>query len=223
MYDQDILGYLAGYERLTQTSPWTARTAPVGTKAEVDADNDELFASNKLDAGDFGGTDGNSIAIKPDGTGVATPLQILNRFTRLLDINNVPTEGRWCVVDPVFLELLSDEDSKFMNHDYQMTEALANGQIVSGKVRGFTMYMSNNLPFLGTGPGTVAAAGNTDNHGFIIAGQNSAAATASQINRTEQLRDTQSFGDVIRGMHMYGRKILRPESLLRASYNIHSV
>jgi hypothetical protein len=219
-YDSDILGYLGGFEKVSGV--WQARTAPVGTKAEATADSDELFAANKLDRADFGGAGGDSIAIDPAGSGDATPLQILNRFNRILDTNNVPTEGRWLVVDPVFVEKLLDEDSKFMNSDYQRTEALANGQLVSGKVRGFKMYMSNNLPYLGTGPGTVDTNGSNANYGVIIAGHSSAAATASQINKTEKLRDTQSFGDVVRGMHMYGRKVLRPQSLLRAAYNVYS-
>lgn len=219
-YDADVLGYMAGFEKIGGV--WVARTAPVGTKANALADDDELLAANKIDAGDFGGTNGNSIAIDPAGGGVATPLQILNRFCRIFDQNSVPTEGRWVVMDPVFLEKLQDEDSKFMNQDYQKTEALSNGKLMANKVRGFELYMSNNLPALGTGPGTIDTDGSTANLGYIIAGQSSAAATASQINKTEKLRDTQSFGDVVRGMHMYGRKILRPEALLRAAYNVYS-
>lgn len=219
-YDSDILGYALGMEKSGGT--WSARTAPVGTKANSSADSDELLAANKLDAGDFGGTGGNSVAIDPAGSGVATPLQVLNRFVRLMDINNVPSEGRYVVVDPVFIEKLMDEDSKFMNHDYQGSEALSNGKIMSGKIRGFDLYVSNNLPYLGTGPGTVAPAGSTSNLGYILAGQSSAVATASQINKTEKLRDTNSFGDVVRGLHMYGRKILRPEALLRVAYNVYS-
>lgn len=219
-YDRDILGYMSGFEYDAGT--WTARTAPVGTKANTFADSDELLAANKLDRSDWGGAAGDSIAIDPAGSGDATPLQVLNRFVRLLDINNVPREGRFVVVDPVFIEKLMDEDSKFMNHDYQGTEALSNGKIMSGGVRGFDLYVSNNLPTLGTGPATIDTDGSDTNYGIILAGQSSATASASQINKTEKLRDTNSFGDVVRGLHMYGRKILRPESLLRAAYNVYS-
>jgi hypothetical protein len=220
-YDEDILGYISGYELSSGT--WVARTSAVGTKAESTADSDELFADHKLDRSDLGGgSGGDSIAIDPAGSGDATPLQILNRFNRILDQKNVPTDGRWLVVDPVFVEKLLDEDSKFMNHDYQGSEALSNGQLVSGKVRGFTVYMSNNLPYLGTGPGTISTTGSSTNFGVIVAGHSSAVATASQINKTEKLRDTQSFGDIVRGMQMYGRKILRPESVIRAIYNVYS-
>ena len=43
-------------------------------------------------------------------------------------------------------------------------------------------------------------------------------ATADQINKTETYRDPDSFADIVRGMHLYGRKILRPEGLVNAKY-----
>ena len=46
---------------------------------------------------------------------------------------------------------------------------------------------------------------------MIVAGHDSAVATAEQINKTETYRDPDSFADIVRGMHLYGRKILRPE------------
>ena len=82
--------------------------------------------------------------------------------------------------------------------------------------------MSNHLPPLGTGPGTVAAAGSASNFGVIIAGHDSAVATASQIEKVETYRDNDSFADVVRGLHMYGRKLLRPEALVTGAYNLHS-
>ena len=79
--------------------------------------------------------------------------------------------------------------------------------------------MSNNLPSVGTGPGTNAAS-NTSNYGVIVGGHSSAIATAEQINKTETYRDPDSFADIVRGMHLYGRKILRPECITTAIYNI---
>ena len=43
-------------------------------------------------------------------------------------------------------------------------------------------------------------------------------ATAEQINKTETYRDPDSFADIVRGMHLYGRKILRPEALVNARF-----
>jgi len=54
----------------------------------------------------------------------------------------------------------------------------------------------------------------------IVAGHSSAVATAEQINKTETYRDPDSFADIVRGMHLYGRKILRPEALVNASYHL---
>jgi hypothetical protein len=88
-------------------------------------------------------------------------------------------------------------------------------------VRGFRIYMSNNLPIIGTGPGTVATGGSAANFGVIIAGHDSAVATASQIEKVETYRDNDSFSDVVRGLHLYGRKLLRPEAVTRAIYNVY--
>ncbi len=59
---------------------------------------------------------------------------------------------------------------------------------------------------------------NTSNYGVIVAGHSSSVATAEQINKTETYRDPDSFADIVRGMHLYGRKILRPEGLVNAKY-----
>lgn len=227
-YDADLLGYMSGYEQVfgsdgTWNGTWTARTAPVGTKAEATADVDELLPTMKLTRANFvsGGSTSSSFSVGVNGTYDATPLQVLNRINRLMDQQNVDKEGRWVVVDPVFLEVLMDENSKFMNHDYQNTEELSNGKIMSAKIRGFRLYSSNNLPFVGTGPGTNSSGGSTTNFGVIVAGHDSAVATAEQIKKTESFRSPFGFADVVRGMHLYGRKILRPTALVRGVYNIN--
>lgn len=224
VYDRDILGYLSGYEYNESTGLWAARTTPVGSKAEASADGDELLAGHKVDGASFGGSASNSISMGVAGTYDATPLQILNRFNRLLDLQNVPKDGRYVIIDPVFTEKLMDENSKFINNDYAANQnaggQLTNGKLVQTKIRGFEIYESNNLPQIGTGPGT-AGAGNTSNYGVILAGHKASAATAQQLEKTESYRDPFSFGDIVRGMHMYGRKILKPQGLLRAWYNVN--
>ena len=54
---------------------------------------------------------------------------------------------------------------------------------------------------------------------MIVGGHSSAIASASQITKTESYRDPDSFADIVRGMHLYGRKILRPEAIVTAKYN----
>ena len=75
------------------------------------------------------------------------------------------------------------------------------------------------MPYLGTGAGTNGTAAQQTDYGVIVAGQDDAVASAEQINKVESYRDPNSFADIVRGMHLYGRKILRPESLIVANYN----
>ena len=55
---------------------------------------------------------------------------------------------------------------------------------------------------------------------MIVAGHSSSVATAEQIDKTESYRDPDSFGDIVRGLHLYGRKILRPEAIVTAKINL---
>ena len=223
-YDLEVLSYMSGYN-----ADGTVRTAPNGTKADSAAGADELLAANKLDITSFGnittvGTAGDSIPVAPRFGGAqtasattATPLQILARMSRLMDQRNVDTRGRWCVVDPVFVELLKDEDSRLLNADFGGA-GLQNG-LVLNNLHGFRVYVSNNTVQVGTGAGTSGATAQSDNYGVIVAGHDSAVATAEQINKVESFRSQTAFADVVRGAHLYGRKILRPEAIVTANYN----
>ena len=50
--------------------------------------------------------------------GTTFPLTVIARMARLLDQQNVDKQGRWLVVDPVFMEVLKDEDSRLFNQDF---------------------------------------------------------------------------------------------------------
>jgi len=229
-YDQDVLGYLSGYyQSAKHIQSDTARTTFPGTKAISTAGSDELLATMKLKKGDFGNittasAGDHSIPLSPRlpgataaSTSTATPLQVIARMSRLLDQQFVDTQGRWLVVDPVFVELLKDEDSRLLNGLFG-GEGLQNGLIINN-LHGFRVYVSNNLPKLGTGPATTGTANQNSNFGVMVAGHDSAIATAQQITKTETYRDPDSFADIVRGMHLYGRKILRPEGIVTAKYN----
>ena len=64
------------------------------------------------------------------------------------------------------------------------------------------------------------SAGSEENFGVVVSGHDSAIATAQQLAKTESYRDTASFADIVRGMQLYGRKILRPEAIMTANYNL---
>jgi hypothetical protein len=151
-------------------------------------------------------------------TATASPLMIIARMGRLLDQQNVDTNGRWIVLDSTLVEMLKDEDSRLLNGDFGGA-GLQNGLILNN-LHGFKVYVSQNLPKVGTGPGTAGTANQNSNYGVIVAGHDSAVASAEQINKTETYRDPDSFADIVRGMHLYGRKILRPEAIVTAKFNV---
>ncbi len=227
-FDQEVLGYLSGFKQSSLNSVASAANdVKSGTDPISTAGSDGLLSSMLLTHGDFasGGTAANSVAMSAsNSSAVATPLGILNRMSRLLDQQNVDRDGRWVVVDPIFAEELNDENSKLLSSDFASgnPDILRNGRIISGMVRGFRVYMSNNLPAIGTGAGTIATGGSGSHYGVVVAGHDSAVATASQVEKVETYRDNDSFADIVRGMHLYGRKILRPEALVRAKYNLYS-
>jgi len=143
-----------------------------------------------------------------DGTGVDA-LDLLARMAKLLDDQNVPEEGRWVVAPPSFYEELSRSGSKLLSVDFNAGQgSIRNGLVTSGKLRGFSMYKSNNV------------AATTTATGKIMAGHISAICTAQTITSTEVIRDPDSFGDICRGLHVFGVKVLRPEVLVGAFYTV---
>jgi len=143
-----------------------------------------------------------------DGTGVDA-IDLMARMARLLDDQNVPEEGRWFVAPPSFYEELSQSGSKLMSVDFNAGQgSIRNGLVSSGKLRGFDMYKSNNI----------AATSNAT--GKVLAGHMSSTATANTILSTEVIRDPSSFGDIVRGLHVYGAKVLRDDALISAFYLI---
>jgi hypothetical protein len=231
-YDQEVLGYLSGYKQSAlHDNADTVNNIVNGTKAIVTAGNDELLASMKLKKGDFGNITTTSAgdhsipvaARLPGATALPTthvsPVMLINRMSRLLDQQNVDKQGRWVVIDPIMMEILMDEDSRFLNADFGDSGGLRNGLALTNW-NGFRVYVSNNLPKVGGGAGTTGTANQDTDYGVIVAGHESAVATAEQINKTETYRDPDSFADIVRGMHLYGRKILRPEALVTSKYNL---
>ena len=159
-----------------------------------------------LAAGTFDGTGNLDIGF---GTNEHDPIDVMARMARLLDEQNVPEEGRWFVAGPDFYEVLGQASSKLLSVDFNAGQgSIRNGLVSSGKLRGFDMYKSNNI----------AATSNAA--GKCLGGHISSTATAQTIVSTEVLRDPSSFGDIVRGLHVYGAKVLRGEALVSAFYGI---
>ena len=170
--------------------------------------NHILGSDNATDlaAGTFDGTGNLDVGF---GTDEHDPLDIMAYMARLLDEQDIPEEGRWFLAPPSFYEQLGQSSSKLMSVDFNAGQgSIRNGLVSSGKLRGFDMYKSNNVAT----PSNAA--------GKILGGHMSSTATAQTITSTEVLRDPDSFGDICRGLHVYGAKVLRPEAMVSAFYGI---
>lgn len=134
------------------------------------------------------------------GAGETSPYIALLRLGRFLDEKNISREGRWAIVPPWFEEfLVMDGRLVATGADAADTRAV-NGR--AGRAAGFDILVSNNVPVL---------AGPTEYK--IVAGTNLATSYAEQISKVEAYRPQLRFADAVKGLHLYGAKVVRPEAL----------
>lgn len=117
-----------------------------------------------------------------------------------LDDANVPTEDRYAVIPSWFHGRLLRDD-RFLRAD---ATGDAKGAVKSGFVgeaAGFRILMSNNTP------------NPTADHNVVQAGYKGAVSFAQQINKVEAYRPESSFSDAVKGLHLYGGKLVRPEGI----------
>ena len=140
----------------------------------------------------------NQIGTVSVTTGDIAYTQLLALKTKL-DEANVPDEGRWAIVPSWYEGLLLNND-KFVRVDASGTdEGLRNGRI--GRAAGFTVLMSNNAPLV------------TGDDYAVMAGVPGAISYAEQIVEMEALRLQTTFGTGVRGLHVYGAKLMRPDAI----------
>ncbi|MFK4797793.1 N4-gp56 family major capsid protein [Streptomyces sp. MPA0124] len=152
------------------------------------------------------GVDAGNLIAEADATltTVDQAYDLLVDLGTLLDEDNVPDEGRWVVVTPAFYGLLKKDDRFVGTGDAQAAMTRTNG--IVGEAAGFSIRKSNNAP---DGPG--AGAGK-----LVIAGYNGAVTYAEEINKTEATRKEKGFADIVKGLHLYGSKVVRPTGLAAA-------
>lgn len=169
------------------------------------------MASNVASANTVGSS-GSPKTVGFGGGNDYLPLDIVSRLARLLDEANVPWDNRFLVASPAFYEALRREDSKLI--EVQVTgdpqSLVRNPKLATtAMIHGFKMYMSNNAP--------------TDTYPVLLAGHTMATATAASILKSETIRSQNSFGDINRGLLVFGRKVLRTECLAKAVISIGDV
>ena len=130
-----------------------------------------------------------------------------------LDKQSVPDAGRWVIVNPDFYGLLR-KDSRFVAGAESAHSTLLNG--VVGEAAGMTILKSNNAPAAKGG----SASAQTDEGNVIIAGTNAATTFAEQIAKVEATRKEKGFDDIVKGLHLYGAKVVRPEALATVHFKV---
>jgi len=126
----------------------------------------------------------------------------------VLDQQNVPSEGRFVVVAPATHGRLLKLDEFIAAGDAQGADTRANGRV--GEVAGLQVYKSNNLPAV-----TDAAA----TGGLAIAGYPGATTFAEQIVSVEAARMEKRFADMVKGLHVYGGKVVRPTGVAKVEFD----
>lgn len=150
-------------------------------------------------------------------------LKMILRMSAALDEQNVPEEGRWLIMSPHDRHILMQSDIAQAYFTGDQSSIVRTGKI--GMLDRFTVYVSNLLPKGTTSKATVAgltatSAGatltNAKPRRMMVAGTSAAVSFASQITKTEPLRNQTDFGDIVRGLSVYGRKVVKPEALVTA-------
>ena len=135
-----------------------------------------------------------------------------NRLTPLLmggevlDSNNVPRDGkRWAVVNPSYARLLKQSDLKSVLITGDSESPLRNGYV--GEIDGMKIYVSNNLINANAHP-------DAENFCRMYVGHECAVSFASQFIKHEMLPLQTTFGYGIKGLQVYGFKVVKPEALV---------
>lgn len=122
----------------------------------------------------------------------------------ILGEQNVPRTGRWIVIPEWMAGLIKKSDLKDASLAGDETSILRNGRI--GMIDAFTVYASNNLSVVND-PTTGNRAAN------IVAGHKAGLAWASQMTNMEDLPNPNDFGQLVRGLNVYGYKVIEGKYL----------
>lgn len=142
------------------------------------------------------GTNASKIALT-----AANVYENIVKLKTALDKKNVAKDGRKLAITPD-IEALLLLDDRFVKAGVQESEIrLENGFV--GRVAGFDVYVSNNLP------------ANT-----VIATVASATSFAEQLVSTEAIRSETQFADIVRGHDVYGVKTFVADAVAKLLYTV---
>lgn len=142
------------------------------------------------------------VTVKSTEVIISNTLDILAEIALGLDNKNVPQQGRWLVIPPwfhsklVLNKILQTDGSVDANQEY--------GSGFVGRAFGFDIYMSNNLNK------------HSAKQHNAMAGTSRALTFAEQVVEMEAYRPESAFSDAVKGLHVYGTKVIDPNALVNA-------
>ena len=224
----DVLAYQADMDLMNMFTEDAAKQLKIAIENEVFF---SYFVTEGAAAANKGATAGAISGNYNLGTDTApvdqaTPANVLKTILRMsaaLDEQNVPEDGRWLIMTPHDRQLLMQTDIAQAYFTGDQSSTIRTGKI--GMLDRFTVYVSNLLPKGQAGKALVAglsatssgaSVSNAKARRMMVAGTSHACSFASQISKTEQLRNQSDFGDKVRGLAVYGRKVLKNEALCTA-------
>ena len=133
----------------------------------------------------------------------STVLDKILNMGQALDEQNAPEDGRWLLIPAWMAAMIKNSDLKQAYLTGDSVSPLRNGKV--GMIDRFTLYVSNLLP---------SQVIDSAKAYHIFAGTRDAITFASQITKMESLRSTTTFGNIVRGLNVYGFKVVKPEALV---------
>jgi hypothetical protein len=141
------------------------------------------------------------------GTGEVEVVDLIVRLTQALDEQNIPQTGRWLLIPAWVASLIKRSELRDASLTGDGQSILRNGRI--GMIDRFEVFVSNLLPH-GV-PGGLAAG-----EFMVCAGHKHGLTFASQLTKVETLRSESTFGTLMRGLKVYGRKVVDGKALATA-------
>ena len=225
----DVLAYQSDMNLMNMFTEDAAKQLKIAIENEVFFNS---FVTEGPAAQNEGATAGKISAAYNLGTDTtpidqATPENVLKailRMSTVLDEQNVPEDGRFLVISPFDRHLLMQSNIAQAYFTGDQASTIRTGKI--GMLDRFSVYVSNLLPRGEAGKALVAGLSATSTGGAVtnakarrimVAGTKAATSFAMTINKTEPLRNQTDFGDIVRGLAVYGRKVVKPEALVTAT------
>lgn len=134
-------------------------------------------------------------------------VDMIVRLGQVLDEQNIPEQGRWIVLPAWASSMIKRSELRDASLTGDGASILRNGRL--GMVDRFTIYASNLLP-------SGVAAGLAAGEWVIYAGHSHALTFASQMTEMETMRSEFTFGNIMRGLQVYGYKVLDGKALAQA-------